>query len=109
VEKLNFALRMLACGGICTSTAFYFRKGTPLPLWEMYTKSATFHIGVSHPRRDIPEILPLIQNGKFKPQQITTLTASWEDAPKAYLEKTTKLVVKREPLFKENFEKYNLK
>ena len=108
VEKLNFALRMLSCGGNCTSTAFYFKKGTPLPLWDMYSKSATFHIGISHPRRDIPEILPLIQRGAFKPQQITTLMADWADAPKAYLEKTTKLVLRRTPQFTENIKRYKL-
>lgn len=102
VEKLNFALRMLAPGGVCTSTAFYFKKQTPLPLWEMFSKSATFHIGASHPRRDIPEILPLIQSGKFKPQLLTTFVADWTDAPQAYLEKTTKLVIKRNFLFNEN-------
>jgi len=106
VKKLNFALRMLSCGGICTSAAFYLRKESPIPLWDMFSKSATFHIGVSHPRRDIPEILPLIQRGIFKPQLITTLSADWSDAPKAYLEKTTKLVVKRDPIFKENVTKY---
>jgi threonine dehydrogenase-like Zn-dependent dehydrogenase len=109
VKQLNFALRMLACGGTCTSTAFYLKKESPLPLWEMYAKSATFHIGISHPRRDIPEILPLIQQGKFKPELITTLTANWSDAAEAYLEKTTKLVVKRELQFKENYKKYDLK
>jgi threonine dehydrogenase-like Zn-dependent dehydrogenase len=108
VEKLNFTLRMLACGGTCTSTAFYLKKTTPMPLWDMYSKSATFHIGVSHPRRDIPEILPLIQSGKFKPEQITTLVADWADAPQAYLEETTKLVLKREPYFKENLKRYGL-
>jgi alcohol dehydrogenase len=72
----------------------------------MFSKSATFQIGASQPRRDIPDILPLIQSGVFKPQLITTLTADWSDAPKAYLEKTIKLVVKRDPVFKENITKY---
>jgi threonine dehydrogenase-like Zn-dependent dehydrogenase len=102
VEKLQFALRMLAPGGTSTTTAFYLKKETPLPLWEMYAKTATFNIGLSHPRRDIPEILPLIKDGKFKPEQITTLLADWENAPHAYLEESTKLVVRRNPVFKEN-------
>ena len=102
VEKLGFALRMLAPGGTSTTTAFYLKKETPLPLWEMYAKTATFNIGISHPRRDIPEILPLIKSGKFKPEQITTLSADWDNAPTAYLEQTTKLVIKRNPLFNEN-------
>ena len=98
-DKLNFVIHNLAPGGIVTATAFYFRKGTPLPLWEMYSKSASFHTGPSHPRRDIPAILPLIQKGIFKPEQITTLSASWEHAPEAYLEETTKVVLTRNRLF----------
>jgi alcohol dehydrogenase len=106
-DKLNFTLRMLAVGGFCTSTAFYMKKHTPVPLWDMFTRSATFHMGISHPRRDIPEVLPLIQSGKFKPQQITTLMADWDDAPKAYVEKTTKLMLKRKPVFEENLKRYD--
>jgi threonine dehydrogenase-like Zn-dependent dehydrogenase len=107
VQKLNFAIRMLSAGGACTSVAFYFKKQTPLPLWDMYAKSASFHTGPSHPRRDIPEILPLIQNGTFKPQLITTLAADWSEGPQAYLEKTTKLVLQRKPIFETN-QKYKL-
>jgi threonine dehydrogenase-like Zn-dependent dehydrogenase len=98
VSKLQFAIRMLSTGGTCTSTAFYLRKETPIPLWHLYAKSANLSISISHPRRDIPEILPLIQSGKFKPELISTLVADWTDAPKAYLEKTTKLVLKRKPV-----------
>jgi threonine dehydrogenase-like Zn-dependent dehydrogenase len=99
VEKLNFAIRNLSLGGIITATPFYFRSGTPLPLWEMYAKSASFHTGPSHPRRDIPAILPLIQKGIFKPEKVTTLTADWEQAPQAYLEETTKVVLVRNRIF----------
>jgi threonine dehydrogenase-like Zn-dependent dehydrogenase len=99
VDRLNFAIRCLAPGGTITATPFYFRSGTPLPLWEMYAKSASFHTGPSHPRRDIPAILPLIQKGIFKPEKITTLTADWEQAPQAYLEETTKVVLTRRRVF----------
>jgi threonine dehydrogenase-like Zn-dependent dehydrogenase len=94
-EKLEFAIRSLSAGGTCTGTAFYVRKSTPLPLWDMYLKSANVHIGLSHPRRDIEAVIPLIQSKKFKPEQITTVTANWDDAPQAYLEQTTKLVLVR--------------
>lgn len=104
--KLNLAIRSLASGGFCTSTAFYFKKGTKLPLWEMYTRSATFHMGISHPRRDIPEILPLIQSGELQPEKVITKIADWEDAEEAYLEKTTKLVVKRNPYFEHNLKRF---
>jgi alcohol dehydrogenase len=108
VDALDFAIRMLSIGGTCTSVAFYLKKSSPIPLWDLHSKSAHFNIEVSQPRRDIPEILPLIQNGKFKPQQITTLVAEWNNAPTAYLEKTTKLVLKRKPIFPENLSKHEL-
>ncbi|MCB9032735.1 MAG: alcohol dehydrogenase catalytic domain-containing protein [Chitinophagales bacterium] len=107
--KLNLAIRSLASGGFCTSTAFYFKKGTKLPLWEMYTKSASFHIGISHPRRDIPKILPLIQSGALKPEKVITTIADWEEAEQAYLEKTTKLVVRRDPYFEQNLNRFKEK
>jgi threonine dehydrogenase-like Zn-dependent dehydrogenase len=94
-DKLNFAIRSLTAGGTCTGTAFYMKKETPLPLWDMYLKSANVHIGLSHPRRDIAEIIPLIQSRKFKPEQVTTLNANWADATEAYVEPTTKLVLSR--------------
>ncbi|MEO8150581.1 MAG: alcohol dehydrogenase catalytic domain-containing protein [Bacteroidia bacterium] len=106
IKKLNFGIRNLSPGGICTSTAFYLRKETPLPLWEMFIKSATLHVGISHPRRDIPEILPLISSGSFKPEKIISLTANWSDATEAYLENTTKLILRREPVFDENKKRY---
>ncbi|MFG3618809.1 hypothetical protein [Nocardia sp. NPDC047654] len=34
----------------------------------------------------------------FPAEQVTTLTADWEDAPEAYKARTTKLVLHREPL-----------
>jgi threonine dehydrogenase-like Zn-dependent dehydrogenase len=98
-DWLTFAIKSLSPGGTITATPFYFRSGTPLPLWEMYAKSASFHTGPSQPRRDIPAILPLIQKGIFKPEKITTLSANWDQAPQAYLEETTKVVLTRQRLF----------
>jgi threonine dehydrogenase-like Zn-dependent dehydrogenase len=94
-EKLEFAIRALRTGGTCTGLAFYVKKTTPMPLWDMYLKSASVHVGLSHPRRDISEIIPLIQSGNFKPEQVITLSADWVDAPSAYVEQTTKLVLSR--------------
>lgn len=98
VSKLAFAIQNLAPGGTATGVAFYVKKRNSLPLWEMYLKSATLHVGISHSRRDIPNVFPLIQSKKFQPEKITTMLTDWSDAPKAYLEQTTKLVVFRERL-----------
>ena len=46
---LELAIRALAPGGVCTAVGFYFRCGTPLPLWHMFLKGARLHVGVSNP------------------------------------------------------------
>ena len=95
-ERLGYAIRALAPSGICTSVGFYFNLNTPLPLWDMYTTCATFTTGASHPHADMPKVMPLIQSGAFRPELITTHRASWNDAPRAFLEQGTKIVVHRD-------------
>jgi alcohol dehydrogenase len=95
---LSYALTVLAPGGNCTGIGFYVRKATPLPLWKMYMACATLHIGVSHPRADLPAVLALIERGRFDPRPVNTLVADWSDAPRALLERTTKVVLRRPPL-----------
>jgi threonine dehydrogenase-like Zn-dependent dehydrogenase len=95
VAGLTYALRSLAPGGICTGVGYYFERKGGLPLMQMYINDTTLHIGVSHPRADLPQLLALLQTGKFRPERVTTLTADWDDAPRAFLEQTTKVVVRR--------------
>ncbi|MGC4015079.1 MAG: zinc-binding dehydrogenase [Luteolibacter sp.] len=99
VSGFQYTLRSLAPGGRCTSVCFYFRKGTPTPLFQMYLNSTTLHVGVSHPRAVLPDVLKLIAGGEFHPEIVTTLRANWEDAPDAYMEKTTKVVLTRKSNF----------
>lgn len=94
---MNYAIRSLAPGGKCTSVCFHFRKGTPLPLFHMYLNGSTFHTAVSHPRADLPDVIDLIQEGRFCQEKITTVHADWDDAAKACLSHTTKLVISRKP------------
>ena len=95
---LTFALNALAPGGSCSAVGFYLRRGTPLPLWKMYMKSASLHVGVSNPSADLPAVLSLVASKRFDPSQLTTLVADWDDAPRALLERSTKVVVRRAPL-----------
>jgi alcohol dehydrogenase len=95
---LTHALRALAPGGACTGVGFYVRRGTPLPLWNMYLKSATLHVGVAHARADLPALLALLERRSFEPAVVTSLVADWEDAPRALLEPETKVVLSRKPL-----------
>ena len=61
----------------------------------MYLKSATLHVGVSHPRAALPDVLPLVASGAIRPGRMTTLLADWKDAAQAFLEPSTKVVVQR--------------
>jgi threonine dehydrogenase-like Zn-dependent dehydrogenase len=96
-EGLRFALRSLAPGGVCTSVGYYFQKSTGIPLMQMYANDSTLRTGVSHARAALPEVLALMASGRFDPAPVTTLTADWDDAPEAFLERTTKVVVQRAP------------
>jgi alcohol dehydrogenase len=94
-DGLRFALRSLAPGGCCTGVGYYFLKNAKLPLARMYFNTTTLHLGVSSPRSDLPDLLALIANRRFQPEKVTTLVANWENAPQAFLEDTTKVVVQR--------------
>ncbi|MET3650385.1 zinc-dependent alcohol dehydrogenase [Dyella japonica] len=92
---LRYALRSLSTGGRCTAVGFYFAKKTGLPLMQMYASSTTLHVGLSHPRRDIPSVIELVRGGHFDPLKVATLVADWEDAPDAFMTRTTKVVIRR--------------
>ena len=96
---LNFGIRSLSAGGICTSVGYYFKKGTSLPLLHMYANDSTFHTGISHPRVTLPEVVDLVATKKFQPEKVTTVLAKWEHAEQAFLERTTKVVVERPSMF----------
>ena len=51
----------------------------------MYLNSSNFHIGVSNPRADLPEVLKLVEKGLFKPEKVTTLVADGSDSVDAFL------------------------
>jgi alcohol dehydrogenase len=93
---LELAIRALAPGGVCTAVGFYFRTGTPLPLWHMYLKGARLHVGVSNPRADLPDVLDLVASGRFDPTRVTARIATWDEAPTALLDRdAAKVVVTR--------------
>ena len=43
----------------------------------------------------IPDVMPLIEQGRLRPEAVTTRVVDWHEAPTAYLEPAIKLVVKR--------------
>jgi threonine dehydrogenase-like Zn-dependent dehydrogenase len=97
-QGLRDALRALRPGGICTGTGYYLSPGTKLPVMDMYATSATLHVGVSHVRPVLPELLDFIATTGFEAERVTSLVADWDEAPEAYQAHTTKLVLHRPPL-----------
>ena len=75
--------------------SFYAGGEMPLPLGRMYTLGIRFVIGRAHSASLLPVLMPLIAQGRLRPQDVTTRVVDWEDAPVAYLEPAIKLVVHR--------------
>jgi alcohol dehydrogenase len=95
---LRTAIRALAPGGICTGVGYYLGSGTRLPLMHMYATDITLHLGVSHPRAVLPDLLNFVHHTGFPAEQVNTTIADWDDAPHAYTARTTKLVLQRDPM-----------
>ena len=95
---LRDAIRALKPGGICTATGYYLATGTKVPIMDMYATSATLRVGISHVRPILPALLDFIATTGFPAEQVTSLLADWEEAPAAYAEHATKLVLHRPPL-----------
>jgi hypothetical protein len=69
-----------------------------VPLMHMYANDATLRIGISNVRPVLPELLDFVAHSGFPAERVTTVTADWDDAPHAYTLRTTKLVLRRDPL-----------
>ena len=83
---------------MCTAVGYYLATGTRVPLMHMYATDATLRLGVSHARAILPDLLEFVDRTGFPAERVTTLAADWDDAPTAYAAKTTKLVLRRDPL-----------
>ena len=95
---LRGAVRALAPGGTCTAVGYYLASGTRVPLMRMYATDATLRVGVSHARAVLPELLEFVRATSFPAERVTTVLAGWDEAPRAYAERTTKVVLARDRL-----------
>lgn len=94
---LALALRSTAPDGICTSTAIYFDRETPVPMLDIYVNGITFKTGRGHVRQAMPRVLELAASAKLHPELVTTKVVPWCEATNALLEPGwTKLVFERE-------------
>jgi hypothetical protein len=83
---------------VCTAVGYYLASGTRVPLMRMYATDATLRLGVAHARAVLPALLEFVHRTGFPAERVATLTADWEDAPSAYKARTTKVVLRRDPL-----------
>jgi alcohol dehydrogenase len=95
-EGLKYAIRSTAPEGICQCVSFYPGGDMPLPLGRLYTLGIRFFVGRAHAAALLPEVLPLIEQGRLRPQEVTTRVVAWEDAPQAFVEPAIKLIVRRD-------------
>jgi alcohol dehydrogenase len=93
---LKYAIRSTVPEGICQSISFYAGGDMPLPLGRLYTLGIRFSIGRAHSVALLPQVMPLIEAGRLRPQEVTTRVVDWEDAPRAFLEPAIKLIVRRD-------------
>jgi len=66
-----------------------------VPLLEMYTRGVTFHVSRADSRRLLPEVIDLVAARRLGPLAIPTTVVPWDQAPTAWLEPATKLVLVR--------------
>ncbi|MDX2169805.1 MAG: alcohol dehydrogenase catalytic domain-containing protein [Deltaproteobacteria bacterium] len=92
---LTRALLSTEPGGTCTSVGIYYTPDTPMPLRSMYGTGITFITGRVHARAVLPSVLELTCCGRLHPELVTTVTASWDDAPEALLDSGPKVVITR--------------
>ena len=69
---LRHAIRATAPGGICTAVGYYLATNTGVPLMHMYANDITLHLGISHPRAVLPELLAWVHENEFPAELVTT-------------------------------------
>jgi alcohol dehydrogenase len=79
-DGLAQALRSTAPDGICSSSGGLHR-GARIPFLQMYIRNATLHVGRTHARAVIPQVLELMTRGALLPERVTTTVAALDDAP----------------------------
>ena len=75
----GLALANTAPDGVCSSSGGLHRSGS-IPVLRMYVRNATFHVGRTHARALIPEVLDLMVDGRLHPEAIPMNVAPLDDA-----------------------------
>jgi threonine dehydrogenase-like Zn-dependent dehydrogenase len=93
---LSAAIRSTEPGGTSTSVGIYFAAETPFPLLPAFMNGITFVTSRVSSRETLPLVLRLLAAKTLAVDPVTTTTATWEEAPEAFLEAGPKVLVRRE-------------
>ena len=77
------ALKLAKLGGRISILGI-IQKGTPVPLYYAQMKSITIHGGIAAVVDQWTELLPLVQNGKIKGENVFTHHFQLKDGAEAY-------------------------
>lgn len=95
-DGLRFCLASTDAEGVCTSVGVYFAD-VAFPLFELYTRGITFITSRVNARRDLPAALGLFASGALDLATVASHVVAWDDAPAAWTEPASKLVIRRSP------------
>jgi alcohol dehydrogenase len=84
-KGLVACMERTAADGICSS-AGGLHASVRIPFLHAYIHNTTLHIGRTHARAVMPEVLALLAEGTLRPQDVTTQVASLDEAPAALRE-----------------------
>lgn len=96
-QMLQAAVRCLAPSGHLSNVAMFFAD-TPLPLWDLYTRDASFSMGLPESGAHIHTVLELARCGHIHPRRLMT-PHPWDEAPSALLEADIKPVMVRPAIY----------
>jgi len=82
---LRTALLATAPDGICSSAGALHRN-MRIPTGLMYARNVTYHVGRTHARAVIPQVLDLMAEGRLHPEAVTTCLGRLDDAPRVLRE-----------------------
>jgi len=94
-EGYRFCCRSTAVDGICTSASIFWTNDFKIPYMDIYNSGITLKIGRVDSKEMMPRVLALIESGKFDAGKVVSRVADWQDAREAWVEPSTKLVVRR--------------
>jgi alcohol dehydrogenase len=78
--ELRLALASTAPDGVCSSAGSLHRSAR-IPVLLMYGRNATLHVGRTHARALMPQVLELMLRGDLHPESVTTCEAPIDEAP----------------------------